>query len=630
MTCSKCSKKAYKEGLCDTHWFNKREQEVYLDNTDRNNLGIVKWSRDFLPEYARNVTPEMHKFIYELVLSLFDPFYKNKFERLLELINWRGSGKSAVIMILVSYLIAHNGMKMKIRSNGKITEAEIKERLVVIASETGGSAEDFVVRIRDEFGINEKLRHYYKGKFEEATDSETGQWTRRAFKYNSCFVLGIGTGQQVRGKIKGAYRATLFIADDLYSEKNTITEESRTKVRNWWNTAAFNSVDDVDGKCVVLGTIVHEDTILVDLEKNKLWKTIKFHLMPVEKFEELKSKHLKVNNQIGTCDLPFDDIEDEFIRKEKQRKYFKDLEATGEWDLAWPERADLYFIALKYQEAVINNTTASFYQEYFHMVISEEMKKFRKEYFQKLNNVHLDYKYSYNWLTIPELYGDTPKVANIDFGVDMAGVGSKEGDDWVIDVNAALEDNRRIGLHTYIGRASLRDSLFDDSPETLRKDKVVMDRSLIKKVGIADECFRLALVFHPRYIKIGIGNAAEGVIVEEVRRIFRSNGIFDVQVMARPQSRQGGTKEERITNTLLPYYETMSVFHLGDQHIKEHQLEFLGKAAHDDIADAEEVSFWNLQNPSPVSMEYFEPKLTKKKMPKELLYNNMTDYWKVI
>ena len=64
------------------------------------------------------------------------------------------------------------------------------------------------------------------------------------------FVQGIGARQQIRGKVKGASRPTLVIADDIYSEETVITEESRAKIKRWWNNAVMNSIDNVKGKVV--------------------------------------------------------------------------------------------------------------------------------------------------------------------------------------------------------------------------------------------------------------------------------------------------------------------------------------------------------------------------------------------
>ena len=116
------------------------------------------------------------------------------------------------------------------RENGQVIEAIIKEEFIVIVSETGDMAEDFVVRIRDEFTMNPNLLFYHKFKVQNAFDAIDGGWTKRAFKLNGVWVLGIGQGMQARGRIKGPDRITLLVADDIYSEKNTKTDNTRENI----------------------------------------------------------------------------------------------------------------------------------------------------------------------------------------------------------------------------------------------------------------------------------------------------------------------------------------------------------------------------------------------------------------
>lgn len=622
--------------LCKPHYVEMRKKE-WLDNSDENNLGIVKWALEILPEFAYNTIPDFHKRLYRELLLLYNPNLRNKYERLFEWISFRGSAKSTIQTILTAYVLAHNGERIKIRINDVVTEIPLEERTIVIISQTSGSAEEFVVRIRDAFTESERLRFYYRVSIQDAIDSITGQWTRRAFKLNNCFVIGIGSGQMIRGKVKGASRPTLVFADDIYSESNVITEETRTKIRQWWNNAVMNSIDDLKGKVIVLGTIVHEDTVLVDLERNPMWETIKVPIMgyvdeegkpDLTLFHKLIDDHMKVDWDLGVCFLPGDEIDDRSARMDFQRAYFDKVQKEFDWQLRWPERADLYLIATKFKEAVYNQMVAGFYQEYFHIVVPPMERRFRPEMMLTAPTYELKQAHGYSWIKVPEWYGETWKMVNIKFGVDIAGTGR---DDAVISPIILLPDQRVIVCPQLVGKWSLRDDVPKAGPESLRRYKVVDQRSpYIERVGLVDETFRLALRYRPSTITVGVAGEEE-LVVQEMRRVFQENRLYTIYIQSRPQTSREGRKEQRILATLLPYYETRMVYHSQGLQKLAHQLEYLGRAKHDDCADALECAFFNASFPEDLNLEYFEPSNKDSKftpiLPKDQVLN-LKDNWR--
>lgn len=599
--CQLCEKPVYMDGLCTKHWKDSKYEE-WLDNTNEYNLGIVKWAHELMPEFAYNDTPWFHKMLFLDLLKLYNPEYRNKYERLYGLISFRESAKStAANTLFVSYIIANNGRSFKITIDGEVKSFLIDERTIVIISQTATSAEDFTSRIRDAFSGNERLRYFYRMEIIDAVDSLTGQWTRSAFKLNNCWVQAVGSGQMIRGKVKGASRPTLVIADDIYSENTIITEDSRSRTRTWWNNAVMNSIDNLRGKVVVLGTILHDDTILVDIQNNPQWKTRKIEVMNVEKFHKFIAEHLKVNWDTATCYLPFDDIEDKDSRQRNQREYFDKLQKEEDWGLAWPERIDLYLMAIKYQEAVYNQVVSGLYQEYFHITTSPQERRFKKSYFRVLPPYELKYEHGYNWIKTD---GSDWQIANVEFGVDIAGKGK---DDAVITVVASLSDSRVYVLHQALGKWSIRDAISSSFSKEHRYHRVLTDRGVVESIGLVDEAFRLAMRYRPSKIKVGIA-AEEELIFDEMVRVFHENKLYTVSLLKRPQvgGKEAMRKEDRIRNTLLPYYETRMVYHDPSLAKLEYQLEYLGKSTHDDCADSCECAFFQLEFPSSIDLSFFE------------------------
>ncbi len=577
-SCKLCKNPAVKDELCRLHFIEDREK-VFLDNTSCDeNMGILKWLKYMYPNHYRNEFNRAHIEVYLMLLRLYDPRYINKQHRLRELIAFRGFSKSTVVFGLASYLIAHNGQIMKIKSeDGLVFDVKINEKYMVIFSETGSMAEDFVVNIRDEFTTNPMLKYFYKFQIEEAIEDITGKWTRRAFKINDCYIIGLGAKQQARGKIKGAYRPTFVFFDDIYSENNTITAESRLSIKKWFYNSAINSVDDLLGKVFLVGTIVHEDTVLVECEKSETWKTVKYVPMELKDFHDIVNKHLKVSIDNRTCILPYDDIEDEFERINKQKTFFKSLEKK--YSVLWPDRIGIYELVLKYKEAIENQNIAGFYQEYFHEIVPQELKRFNRDQFQRINNFELEEKQGYLWFKEKD---KRPLLMYTEIGIDIAG-GKIEGDNTAITVIGALPDERILVLEQVYGKMSIRDKEYQK--------------------GYIDETYRLAIKYKPIKIKIGFGGGHEGAIIEEMRRVFYSKGLY-IPIVARPQNRSEGEKFERIERTLLPKYEARRIYHLCDCRQLEYELEFLRKAKNDDCADSLEVAVWSLLFPPNISYEH--------------------------
>ena len=370
----------------------------------------------------------------------------------------------------------------------------------------------------------------------------------------------------------------------------------------------MNSIDNLLGKAIVLGTILHDDTILVELEKNPQWKTKKIPVMGhvdkngevvLDKFHEFISKHITVDWDLGQCKLPFDDIQDNDKRARLQRDYFQKVQDSQDWELAWPERINLYLLAIKYRESVFNNATSGLYQEYFHITKSPQERRFKRDFFQRVPSYQLQWKNNYNWIKIPG--EEVWNVCNIEFGVDLAGTGA---DDAVISVIATLHDLRIYIIHQAIGKWSIRDDMQGNTSADLRLNKVALDRSRIKRVGVVDEAFRLARRYHPSKIKVGVAGEEE-LIVQEMRRVFQENRDYTTQILKRPQTVREGKKEQRILNTMLPYYETRMVYHVQGLDKLEYQLEYLGKSKHDDCADSAEVAFFSVEFPSHLTLEMF-------------------------
>lgn len=621
--CKICHEKAVLDQLCKKHYIEEKEK-IYTDNF--HDLGILRWAKDMMPDDFYNNFNSFHEDLVQRYLNLYNPLYTNRHQRQIGAINYREGGKSHILTKLIpAYTGSHNKQLIHLPCD-KIVP--LQEELITIASKTGDLAEEFIVRLRDEFTSNERLLYFYGKKIRNAYDALDGQWTRRAFKFWDLYYLGIGTGMQVRGRIKGRSRTTLFLFDDIYDEDTVLTPESRNKTKIWFYGKALNSLDSVKGKAILTGTIVHDDTVLVECEKNDQWKVIKYYPMPLEKFKKLIEKHLTVDYDLNQCKLPFHDIENEEEKIVKQNNYFTQLQNSEDWGLTWPERHGLMYLVVKFKDAIQSRQTELMYQEYFHKTISDAQKKFRPEYFQRIKQFELLDDFGFLWFRCPELY-DQPQRINIEFGIDIAGIGG--ADNSVIQPVGALPDRRIIVFPAVFGKMHLRDGMYDDNPKYNRIDKVIIETGEIASKGIIDETFRLALRYKPSLIKVGQAGE-EDLLTPQFQQVFLKNNLF-IPVIPRKQTSREGKKHTRIIETCLPLYQTRMVYHCTPSQQIELELENLTKYPSDDIADALEVACLNIRYADSIKYESFtniiKPRKIGRYNPNYQRLNEGLDYFNI-
>lgn len=94
---------------------------------------------------------------------------------------------------------------------------------------------------------------------------------------NNAKIEAVGSGKRIRGRRHGPYRPDLFIGDDLENDENVNTPEQRDKLQSWLTKAVLKlggAGEKFD--VIVIGTILHYDSVLNRLLKNPLWRSKKF------------------------------------------------------------------------------------------------------------------------------------------------------------------------------------------------------------------------------------------------------------------------------------------------------------------------------------------------------------------
>jgi hypothetical protein len=568
----------------------------WLDNTTRV-PGILKFAREFIKDFRELKTPPFHDILLRKILFQYSTAKKNKFDRQLGLVGFRGSAKTTLdTLLLPLYNIIFKGFPSLLKYDGQIHDLNIGEDFIVIASKVGYMATQRLMVLRNNLVGNPKLvERFGVLKPRQIREGTTNVWRQDLFYCLSpdwgdnfergTHLLGLGAGQMIRGQNLGD-RVTLLLADDIYSLENVITMERRQRIDEWFYTEAIGSVDDLRGRVIFLGTIVHEDTVPMKIrneskQRNPQWQYYEFPAMDPEEFTRCLNR---VNYDIATgrFEMPDD-------------KVIMGWQADCK-TIAWPEKIDLKYLFNVFRSNLQGRTLDYIYREYLNVIQAPENRCFFPEMFVK-RAITFERKDNINWIRVE---GEEEwHTANIYFGIDLASSSKSGSDDTVIIIDAILDDGRLIALQYTYGKMGQRDDLYE---------KTLIDtfRHLpneIRKRGVVDESLRLYEVYYP--VLVTIETTSEQLkTFQEVLRVARNHNI-PIRVK---EYKPATDKHERIIHTLIGYYQTGSAIHQPGMSELEYQLEKLGKAAHDDIADAHHMAVLFARRPGKV-----ERKESKKK-----------------
>jgi len=168
-------------------------------------------------------------------------------------------------------------------------------------------------------------------------------------------VMPRGRGQQVRGILFGNHRPDLIVCDDLEDSESVKSEEQRKKVKEWFFADVCNSVNRSrsDWKIVVIGTLLHEDSLLMSLIDDPAWHTL----------------------IIDLCDDNYRSNWPDFMSDEAIRKLVDQYRHQGLLDVFYRE----------YRNQPVSKETAKFKQEYFRYYLETDEEFLGKK--KRLENI---------------------------------------------------------------------------------------------------------------------------------------------------------------------------------------------------------------------------------------------------
>lgn len=139
---------------------------------------------------------------------------------------------------------------------------------VILIGATEPKASEQLSNLSEELANNEDLRREFG-----IIGFETEQKTEIIVKCDDGHrfrILARGAEQKIRGAMWNGMRPDLIVCDDMEDDEQVESVERRQKFRRWFFRAVVPAVSK-RGRVRVHGTILHEDSLLSRLQKNKMW-----------------------------------------------------------------------------------------------------------------------------------------------------------------------------------------------------------------------------------------------------------------------------------------------------------------------------------------------------------------------
>lgn len=205
-----------------------------------------------------------------------------------------------------------------------------EHRYIILISDTEEQATEFLGDIREELRTNEVLiATFGVSKLLKDATTDLIVQMKDGYKFR---ILAKGSEQKIRGRKWLGGRPSLIIGDDLENDEIVMNPDRRKKFRSWFFRGAKQSLRD-NGVIRVVGTILHEDSLLNRLMSNKTWTTKLY----------------------------------------KAHKSFDDFS-----ELLWPEKHSEESLRLKRQEFIEDGDSEGYSQEYLNDPFDHSDTFFRK------------------------------------------------------------------------------------------------------------------------------------------------------------------------------------------------------------------------------------------------------------
>jgi predicted phage terminase large subunit-like protein len=210
--------------------------------------GFEFWDRNYFPHYGKAEPSALHLYLYR---------------RLPELINSSSGQRDAIAAPRGE--AKSTKISMSFASWCVVTE---KLWYPIIVMDAFEQAAEMLEAIKAELEANPRIG----GDFPEATGQGKVWRAGVIVTRNGRKVEAFGSAKKIRGRRHGAHRPDLAIMDDIENDENVTTPAQRDKLQKFVTASVLNlGPPDDSMHAILVGTVLHYDSVLARFLKNPLW-----------------------------------------------------------------------------------------------------------------------------------------------------------------------------------------------------------------------------------------------------------------------------------------------------------------------------------------------------------------------
>lgn len=270
------------------------------------------FARTYFPHYVKKSEAALHSYLYDRLPEIVD----NGIGDHEAIAAPRGNAKSTLVTQIFVIWCVVTGRK----------------HYPVIVMDALDQAATMLEAIKAELAFNPRLSM----DFPEACGGGRVWQVGTIITANDVKVQAFGSGKRMRGLRHGPHRPDLVIGDDLENDENVRSPEQRDKLENWLKKTVLSlgAADDTMD-VIIIGTILHYDSVLSRLLKNPLWNSKKFK--SIERWPD--NMHLWEQWEESLLNLG-PEVAQAFYQANK-------LEMEAGAAVCWPDGQPLYLLMVK-------------------------------------------------------------------------------------------------------------------------------------------------------------------------------------------------------------------------------------------------------------------------------------------
>lgn len=140
--------------------------------------------------------------------------------------------------------------------------------VIMIGSTEDGSAEQLGNIVEELTDNDDLIREFGIKKFLRTSNTDVICEMNDGWRFR---IVAKGAEQRIRGRLWKGKRPNLLVADDQEDDEQVENTDRRAKFRRWFFRAAKQALSKT-GKIRLHGTILHDDSLLNRLRKNRTWR----------------------------------------------------------------------------------------------------------------------------------------------------------------------------------------------------------------------------------------------------------------------------------------------------------------------------------------------------------------------